>query len=161
MHCYNNCLWCVWCYYPYWYQSFETMSIPKYVHKIITVWMFLILFILCMYDTRSVFSMNRINLVFTQGFARSSTLASSGVREDVFPTNKLELCWKIFQYNSNLLVGWTSSLTPEEARVEDLAKPCVETKFILFIEKTDLVSYIHKIMLNTYRVMINIYVKFS
>ena len=50
---------------------------------------------------------------------------------------------KIFQHNSNLLVGWTFSLTPEEARVGDLAKACVEVKFILFIEKTDLVSYIH------------------
>ena len=34
-------------------------------------------------------------------------------------------------------------LTPEEARVDDLAKACVEIKFILFIEKTDPVSYIH------------------
>ena len=61
----------------------------------ITVWMFIILFILYMYDTRSVFSMNRINLISTQAFARSSTLASSGVRENVLPNNKLELCWKI------------------------------------------------------------------
>ena len=48
-----------------------------------------------MYDTRSVFSMNRINLISMQAFARSSTLASSGVRENVHPNNKLELCWKI------------------------------------------------------------------
>ena len=47
------------------------------------------------YDTRSVFSMNRINLISTQAFARSSTLASSSMREDVFPNHKLELCWKI------------------------------------------------------------------
>ena len=48
-----------------------------------------------MYDTRSVFSMNRINFISTQAFTRSPTLASSGVRENVYPTNKLELCWKI------------------------------------------------------------------
>ena len=39
--------------------------------------------------------MNRINLICTQAFARSSTRASSGVRENVLPNNKLELCWKI------------------------------------------------------------------
>ena len=50
---------------------------------------------------------------------------------------------EIFQHNSNLLVGWTFPFTPEEARVGDLVKVCVEIKFILFIEKTDLVSYIH------------------
>ena len=52
---------------------------------------------------------------------------------------------KIFQHNSNLLVGLTFSLTCEEARVGDLVKAYVEIKFILFIEKTDLVSYIHNI----------------
>ena len=57
-----------------------------------TVWIFLILFILCMYDTRSVFTMNRMNFISIQAFARSPTLASSGVRENVHPTNKLELC---------------------------------------------------------------------
>ena len=39
--------------------------------------------------------MNRINFISTQAFARSPILASSGVRENVYPTNKLELCWKI------------------------------------------------------------------
>ena len=34
MHCYNNCLWYKLCYYPYRYQSFDTISIPKSVHKI-------------------------------------------------------------------------------------------------------------------------------
>ena len=43
----------------------------------------------------SVFSMNRINFISKQAFARSPTLASSGVRENVHPTNKLEFCWKI------------------------------------------------------------------
>ena len=38
------------------------------------------------------------------------------------------------------------SLTPEEARVGDLAKACVEIKFILFIEKSDLVSYIESLI---------------
>ena len=38
--------------------------------------------------------MNRINFISTQAFARSPKLASSGVRENVHPTNKLELCWK-------------------------------------------------------------------
>ena len=33
-------------------------------------------------------------------------------------------------------------LTPEEARVGDLVKACVEIKFILFIEETDLMSHI-------------------
>ena len=63
----------------------------------ITVWMFLILIVLYIYiyDTRSVFSMNRINLISTQAFTRSSTLASSGVRENVHPNNKLEMSWKI------------------------------------------------------------------
>ena len=36
-------------------------------------------------------------------------------------------------------------LTPKEARVDDLVKACLEIKFILFIEKTDLVSYIYDI----------------
>ena len=45
---------------------------------------------------------------------------------------------KIFQHNSNLLVGWTFSITPEEARVDDLMKAFVEIKFILFIEKLTL-----------------------
>ena len=35
MHCYNNQLWYKWCYYPYQYQYFDTMNIPKSVHKII------------------------------------------------------------------------------------------------------------------------------
>ena len=48
-----------------------------------------------MYDTRSVFSMNRINFISTQAFAKSPTLASLGVKENVHTTNKLELCWKI------------------------------------------------------------------
>ena len=65
-------------------------------YDIITVWMFLILFILYIYDTRSGFSMNRINLISTQAFAMSSILASSGVRESVLPNDKLELCWKIY-----------------------------------------------------------------
>ena len=42
-----------------------------------------------------------------------------------------------------MLVGWTFSVTPEEARVDDLMKAFVEIKFILFIEKTNLVSNIH------------------
>ena len=65
--------------------------------------MFLIMFILYMYDTMSVFSMNRINFISTQAFARSPTLTSSGVRENVHPTNKLELFWKIL-FLINLIV---------------------------------------------------------
>ena len=57
--------------------------------------MFLILFILYICDTRSIFSVNRTNFISTQAFARSPTLASSGVRKNAHPTNKLELCWKI------------------------------------------------------------------
>ena len=49
---------------------------------------------------------------------------------------------KIFQHNSILLWGKTFSFTPEETKVDDLIKACVAIKFILFIEKTDLVSYI-------------------
>ena len=41
---------------------------------------------------------------------------------------------KIFQHNSNLLVGWTFSFTSEEARVDDLAKACAEIKFILIVD---------------------------
>ena len=37
-----------------------------------------------MYDTRSVFSMKRINFISTQAFARLPSLASSGVRENVY-----------------------------------------------------------------------------
>ena len=43
--------------------------------------------------------MNRISFISTQAFARSPTLASSGVRKNVHPTNKLELCWKNFILN--------------------------------------------------------------
>ena len=64
----------------------------------------------------------------------------------------------IFQHNSNLLVDEHFSLTPEEARVDDLANACVENKFILFIEKTDPVSYIHSInrMRNIHTVINNL-----
>ena len=53
--------------------------------------------------------------------------------------------WQLvfFQHNSNLLVGWTFPLTHEEARAGDLA--CVEIEFILFIGKTDIVSYIYRL----------------
>ena len=34
------------------------------------------------------FSLNRMNLVDTQAYAKSSTLASSGVRKNVFPTTR-------------------------------------------------------------------------
>ena len=51
---------------------------------------------LYIFDTGSVFSSNRtIILLVPQAFARSSTMASSGVRENVYPNNKLEMCWKI------------------------------------------------------------------
>ena len=50
----------------------------------------------------------------------------------------------IFQHNSNLLLRWTFSLTPEEAMVDDLAKACGTEKIIvLFSENPD-------IALNTY-----------
>ena len=50
---------------------------------------------------------------------------------------------KIFHNNSNWLVGKTFSFTPDEANVDDLAKACeFSTKFILFSENIDLVSYI-------------------
>ena len=50
----------------------------------------------------------------------------------------------IFQHNSNLLLRWTFSLTPEEAMVDDLAKACVTEKIIvIFIENPDLVSNIY------------------
>ena len=39
-------------------------------------------------------------------------------------------------------MGKTVSFTPDEANVDDLAKPCkFSTQFILFSENTDLVSY--------------------
>ena len=31
----------------------------------------------------------------SQAFTKSSTLASYGERENVYPNNKLEMCWKI------------------------------------------------------------------
>ena len=68
------------------------------------------------FDTRSVFSLNR-SIIFSvpHAFARSSTMASLGVRE----------------------------LTPEAAMVDDLAKVCGTEKIIvLFRENTDLVSNI-------------------
>ena len=40
--------------------------------------------------------MNRTNLISTQAFTKSYTLASSGVSKNVLPKNKLELYWKIF-----------------------------------------------------------------
>ena len=50
---------------------------------------------------------------------------------------------KIFQHNSNLLLRWTFSLTPEEAMVDDLAKACgIEKIIVLFSENLDLVSNI-------------------
>ena len=50
----------------------------------------------------------------------------------------------IFQHNSNLLLRWTFSLTPEEAMVDDLPKACVTEKIIvMFIENPDLVSNIY------------------
>ena len=47
------------------------------------------------YDTRSGFSLNRINFVVIPRLLKSSTLASSGVKEIVFPTKMLALLWKI------------------------------------------------------------------
>ena len=49
------------------------------------------------FDTRSVFSLNRTHFFCykSQAFAKSSTLASSGVRKNVYPNNKLEMSWKI------------------------------------------------------------------
>ena len=50
----------------------------------------------------------------------------------------------IFQHNSNLLLRWTFSLTPEEAMVDDLAKTSDTEKItVLFSENPDLVSYIY------------------
>ena len=50
----------------------------------------------------------------------------------------------IFQHNSNFLLRWTFSLTPEEAMVDDLEKACVTERIIvLFIENPDLVSNIY------------------
>ena len=47
-------------------------------------------------DTRSVFSLNR-TIIFSvpQAFTRASTMASSGVRENVHLNTTLELSWKI------------------------------------------------------------------
>ena len=50
----------------------------------------------------------------------------------------------IFQCNSNLVLGSTFSLTPEEAMVDDLVKGYGTKKIIfLFSENTDLVSNIY------------------
>ena len=48
------------------------------------------------FDTRSEFSLNR-TIIFSvsQAFTRSSTMATSGMRENVHLNIKLELCWKI------------------------------------------------------------------
>ena len=47
----------------------------------------------------------------------------------------------IFQHNSNLVLRWTFSLTPEETMVDDLAKACgTEKTIVLFNENADLVS---------------------
>ena len=49
-----------------------------------------------------------------------------------------------FQHNSNLVLRWTFSLTPEEAMVDDMAKACgTERIIVLFSENTDLVSNIY------------------
>ena len=50
----------------------------------------------------------------------------------------------IFQHNSNFLLRWTFSLTPEKAMVDDHTKACVLRKIIvLFSENPDLVSNIY------------------
>ena len=57
----------------------------------IELWIFLTLFCTYIFDTGSVFLLNRaLILLVTTHFARSSTMASSGVRENVYPNNKLE-----------------------------------------------------------------------
>ena len=53
----------------------------------------------------------------------------------------------IFQHNSNLVLRWTFSLTPEEAMVDDLAKGCDTEKIIvLFRDNSDLVSNIYSLL---------------
>ena len=53
----------------------------------------------------------------------------------------------IFQHNSNLLLRWTSFLTPEKAMVDDPVQVCVLRKIIvLFSENPDLVSNIYSQM---------------
>ena len=50
-----------------------------------------------------------------------------------------------FHHNSNLLLRWTFSLTPEAAMVDDLIKACDTEKItVLFSENPDLVSNIYK-----------------
>ena len=71
---------------------------PEAIREILLfhiVWMFLILFLYKYVTLGLFFSMNRTNLNWTQAFARSPTLASSGVRENVHPTNKLECIGKL------------------------------------------------------------------
>ena len=62
---------------PYNHQSLQTEHGIKYLSNIPTKYIF---------DTRSVFPLNRtIIFLVLQAFTRSSTMASSGVRENVHP----------------------------------------------------------------------------
>ena len=47
----------------------------------------------------------------SQAFARSSTMASSGVRENVHPNTKMELCGKILFFIIYSSANITDSLT--------------------------------------------------
>ena len=60
-------------------------------------WMFLILFYIYIYLTQGQCShqTEQIFLQVPQAFARPSTMASLGVRENVYLNTNFELCWKI------------------------------------------------------------------
>ena len=60
----------------------------------------------------------------------------SFVKKSKVDKEKCSTGWHVLQLVSALYIT-------EVARVEDLVKACVEIKFILFIEKTDLVLYIY------------------
>ena len=51
------------------------------------------------YNEKQTFKLKYGCFSFTQAFAKSSTLASSGVKENVFPNNVMLLLWKIILNN--------------------------------------------------------------
>ena len=75
--------------------------------------MFHILF-LTLYMTQCPGILNKQNkfIVRSQAFAKSSTLASSGVKENVFPINMMLLLWTVFILNNNYFILFDYFIIP-------------------------------------------------
>ena len=71
-----------------------TLPLPN--SFLIKVWIFLILFVLYIYDTRLVFSVNRINFYSNTGFCHVTYSDFLRCEEKVYPTNKMECVRKFY-----------------------------------------------------------------